>query len=92
MLTYEDCIGLCELSEAEIQAISEYEHIPAIVAAELGAYLVQTAKGEARIQRIILDDLEQAVARNDLHRIVELKSVLRHFVENHPKHGESGTG
>ncbi len=89
MLTYEDCISLCELTEAEIRAISEHEHIPAIVAAELGDYLVHTADGERRIKRFILDDIRDAAQRNDLHRVVELKSVLRHFVETHPSH--SGT-
>jgi hypothetical protein len=86
VLTYEDCLGLCELTEEEIRAISEHEHIPAIVAAELGSYLVRTEEGEERIRRYIIEDIEQASARNDLTRVVELKSVLRHFVEHHPLH------
>ena len=48
MLTYEDCVGMCELTAEEIRAISEHEHIPEIVAAELGAYLVKTPEGESR--------------------------------------------
>ena len=36
MLTYQDCVGLCELSEAEIRAIAEHEHLPEVVALELG--------------------------------------------------------
>ena len=92
MLTYEDCLGLCELTEEEIKAISEHEHIPAIVAAELGAYLIRTPEGEERIQKFIVDDLKDAVQRNDLHRIVELKSVLRHFVEHHPSHSKAEAG
>ena len=44
MLTYEDCIGLCELSEAEIQAISEHEHIPAIV--RRGAWRISSPNSE----------------------------------------------
>ena len=84
MLTYEDCIGLCELTEEEIRAISEHEHIPEIVAAELGAYLVRTPEGERKIRRIILDDIRAAEARGDLARGLELKAVLHHFLETHP--------
>ena len=32
MLTFDDCLGLCELSEEEIRAIAEHEHLPEIVA------------------------------------------------------------
>ena len=43
MLTLQDCIELSELTEEEILAISEHEHIPEMVALELGNYLVHTA-------------------------------------------------
>ncbi len=84
MLTYEHCVGLSELTEAEIRAISEHEHIPEIVAAELGAYLVTTPEGEKRIRRIILDDIRQAESREDMKRALELKAVVHHFMAHHP--------
>ena len=39
MLTIQDCIALCDLTEDEVEAIAEHEHIPEMLAAELGAYL-----------------------------------------------------
>ncbi len=84
MLTYEDCVGLAELTEDEIEAIAQHEHIPEIVAAELGSYLVHDSEGVPKIKRIILDDLEEARRRGDLQRVVHLKLVLKHFVDNHP--------
>ena len=42
MLTIQDCIELSELSEDEILAIGEHEHLPEIVALEMGNYLVHT--------------------------------------------------
>jgi hypothetical protein len=90
MLTYEDCVALCPLSEAEIEAIREHEHIPAIIAAELAAYLIRAPDGSRRIRHIIIDDIRNAEARNDLRRVVELKSILRHFIENHPSHPVAG--
>jgi hypothetical protein len=36
-----DCLELCELSEEEVRAIAEHEHIPEVVALELGDYLIR---------------------------------------------------
>jgi hypothetical protein len=40
MLTIEDCIGLSELTEEEILAIAQHEHIPEIAGLEMGHYLI----------------------------------------------------
>jgi hypothetical protein len=84
MLSYEDCLGFCELTEEEIEAIAEHEHLPAIVAAEYANYLCHAPDGEARIWRIIVDDIAAARARGDARHALALKLVLRHFVEHHP--------
>lgn len=85
MLTYEDCLGLCELSEDEIRAIAEHEHIPAIVATQLGNYLVHAKDGVPMIRRMIIDDILSAGAHGDFRRAAELRMVLRHFVATHPR-------
>ena len=83
MLTIEDCIELSELSEEEILAIAEHEHVPEMVALELGNYLTHSAAGERRIRRMICEDMDRARACGNLQRLAELKLVLKHFVENH---------
>jgi len=83
MLTLDDCIELSELTEEEILAIAEHEHLPEMVALELGAYLAHTSSGEKRIKRMICDDMEEARAKGDAHRVTMLKMVLKHFVEHH---------
>jgi hypothetical protein len=85
MLTFDDCVALCELTEEEIAAIAEHEHLPMIVAAELGNYLIQGPDGAVRVKRIILDDLQIAGRAGDKRRALTLKLVLRHFVERHPE-------
>jgi len=85
MLTYEDCVGLCELSEEEVDAIAEHEHVPTIVAAEIGSYLVHdAATGVPMIRRIILEDIEAAKQRGDKRHALVLKLTLKHFVDTHP--------
>jgi hypothetical protein len=83
MLTIEDCIGLSELSEEEVLAIAQHEHIPQIAAIELGNYLVQTPAGEERIKAMILDDIEEARRQQDRERLLTLKLCLKRFLEHH---------
>ena len=85
MLTYEDCVALSDLTEEEIEAIEEHEHIPAIIAAELGNYLVHTPEGIPVLKRIILEDIEASKARGDRKHEIKLRLVLRHFVQTHPE-------
>ena len=84
MITFNDCLALCELTEDEIVAIAEHEHLPDTVALEMGSYLVQGPGGELRIQRIILDDISAAQRRGDLVHAARLKQTLRRFIEKHP--------
>ena len=84
MLTLEDCIALCELTEGEVLAIAEHEHIPEIAATELGNYLVRTPEGELRIKAMIRDDIGSAAACGDRLRALALKLVLRDYILQHP--------
>lgn len=84
MLTFEDCLGLCELTEAEIDAIAQHEHITEMAALELGNYLVQSPGGVHKIKRMIIDDIQEAEAHGNRDRLLALKLALKHFVETHP--------
>jgi hypothetical protein len=85
MVTFEDCLSLCELTEEEIVAIAEHEHVPDTVALEMGSYLVQGPGGELRIQQIIIDNIGAAQQRGDLVHAARLKQTLRRFIEQHPR-------
>ena len=90
MLTYQDCVGLCEPSEDEIRAIAEHEHLPELVALELGQYLVQSAEGQHRIHRMILDDLKVAETAGHSEDVLRLKATIKHFIDTHPDNPRSG--
>src|SRR5690348_13208960 len=81
VLNLEDCIALSDLLPDEVDAIAVHEHLPEIIAAELGCYLVHCADGRQAIRAIIRDDIATARARGDVRRAAELKLVLRHFIE-----------
>ena len=83
MLTYEDCLGLCTLSEEEIQAIAEHEHLPEIVALELGNCLIRGPGGELLVSHMVIDDIRAAERRGDSVHAAQLKRTLRHLIEEH---------
>ena len=85
MLTLEDCIALCGLTEEEVWAIAEHEHIPEIAATELGNYLVNSPDGEQCIKSMIRDDIAHAGACGNRERELALRLVLRNFVLQHPR-------
>jgi len=85
MISLEDCIELCGLTEEEVLAIAQHEHLPEIVAAELGNYLVNSPEGELCIKGMIRDDIAQAASDSDRARALALKLVLRRFIVQHPR-------
>lgn len=85
VVTLEDCIAFCGLSEAEVLALAEHEHIPEIAAAALAEYLLQQPHGAERIAAMIRDDIRAALARNDKAHASELMAALAHFTNAHPE-------
>jgi hypothetical protein len=85
MLTLEDCLSLCELSEEEVLAIARHERIPEITAAEVANYLLHRPDGELTIKAMIRDDIADAITRCDRVRALALKTLLRNFVLQHPR-------
>jgi hypothetical protein len=85
MLTYQDCLGIANLTDDEAQAIAEHEHIPTICAVELGNYIIMGPGSTPKLKRIILDDLNAAEGRGDEAHANKLRLVLWHFMETHPE-------
>ena len=85
MITFEDCLAFCDLSEDEIDAIAEHEHLTETVALEMGSLVIRAPGGELRIRRIIIDDIAAAQVRGDMVRAAHLKQTLRRFIESHPE-------
>ncbi|WP_372425107.1 hypothetical protein [Salinarimonas chemoclinalis] len=85
MISLIDAIGLSDLTEEEIAALAEHEHVPEMVAATLGAYLLHEAHGPERIRDMILDDVRAAVRRRDVGHARQLMGALRHFLAEHPE-------
>jgi hypothetical protein len=85
MITLEDCIAMCGLSEEEVLAVAEHEHIPEMAAAALAQYLLGQAHGTEKIRDMLRDDIGAALARGDRQHARELFMALRHFLSTHPE-------
>lgn len=83
MISFEDCVALCGLTQEEVKAIAEHEHVPDIVAAMLGRYLVQQHQPE-EICRMIRDDIKAASLGGETHHAAQLVEALRHFLATYP--------
>jgi hypothetical protein len=85
MIALDDCIALCGLSEEEVLAIAEHEHIPEMAAAGLAQYLLCCDHGAEKIRDMLRDDIRAALARHDRAHARELFMALRHFLSTHPE-------
>ena len=85
MISLEDCIAMSGLTEQEVMAIAEHEHVPEIAAAAIGRYLLKKPNGVDKIRDMIRDDIHDALSRGDKDHAGELLMVLRHFLATHPE-------
>ena len=76
---------MCGLTEKEVMAIAEHEHVPEIAAAAMGRYLLKKPDGPETIRYMIRDDIHAALGRGDNDHASELLMVLRHFLATHPE-------
>ncbi len=84
LLTLQECLEFCELTEDEIHAIAEHEHIPEVVAAELGECLLRSDVGTWVIKRYLLEEIEKAQSHGQVDKVARLNVVLERFNASHP--------
>ncbi len=89
MLTLKDCIDLSDLSDAEVAAIAEHEHVPDIVAAEIGCVLVNTPDGRLLLKRYLRENIVHAKAQHMDEKAKALALLLRRFDGAHSTRARS---
>jgi hypothetical protein len=85
MITLEDCISFSGLTEEQVLAIAEHEHLPEIAAAALAQYLMHEQHGLEIIRDMIVDDIRVAQRRGDQQHVLTLLHVLHHFLKSYPE-------
>jgi hypothetical protein len=85
MITLEDCIGLCGLTEEEVLAVAENEHLPEVAATALAQYLLSSEHGSEIIRDMIVEDIQMAQQGGNKGQVLTLPHVLHHFLLTHPE-------
>ena len=85
MISLEDCVALSGLTEEQVLAIAEHEHLPEMAATALAQYLSKQAHGMEKIRDMIVHDIRHAQQRQDKPHILTLLHVLHHFLKSHPE-------
>jgi hypothetical protein len=85
MISLEDCIGMCGLTEEEVLAIAEHENVPEIIATAYANYLLNQEHGLETVCQMIIDDIRSAQADEDGNHVRLLLHVLHHFIRSHPE-------
>lgn len=62
MLSRQDIIDFCGLSEGQVRAIAKRERLSDISAASLGQSLLQSGKGTKEIERYVHEEMENAIS------------------------------
>lgn len=83
MLSLQECFDLSDLSEDEIEAIAEHEHIPPIVAAELGTTLLKTRTGLCLLRLYLLEAIERARETGDFVKAKRLDQIYSRLEHEH---------
>ncbi len=85
MISLDDIEDMTCLTRAEIDAIAEHEHLATVSAATMGEYMMHHHKGPQAVQRMICEDIREALHRDDLPHARDLFATLREYVANHPE-------
>ena len=83
MITLEDCIAFCGLTEEVVLVIAEHERIPEIVAAGLASSMLSVENGTEKVRNMIVDSIRQAQHYGDGNDVRRLLHVLHHFLKVH---------
>ena len=84
MLSLQDVIDYCDLDSGEIAAISEHEHIPVAIAAELGEVLLCTPEGVCQLHGMIIENMVHALSSGQYAHVKELEQTYQHLLRTHP--------
>jgi hypothetical protein len=83
IVTVQECVDMSELSNEAIRVIAEHEHMPEVVAAELGQELLKSTGGIAEIRRMLEKSVELAIQGGVEDKINDRKRVLRSFIASY---------
>lgn len=84
MLSLQECLDFCPLSDHEIAIVAAHQGVPEVTAAARAEALMATPKGVFTIKQWMLEELGRAAAAGDLERERHVRKVYTRFNAAHP--------
>jgi len=85
MITLDDIEDMTDLTRKEIDAIAEHEHVSPYDASMLGDYLMHIHHGPQAVQKMICEDIRDALHKGDKDHAKALFATLQSFIADHPE-------
>lgn len=86
MISIKDCLDYSDLTEDEVAAIAEHEHLPYPCAAQLACCLAQSQDGTEVLRCLLKDAVCDAETCGHAEALRTAKHAYEQFVANHPEH------
>ena len=83
MLTFEDCADFCDLTDDEIQGLSEGAKISPLEVCAMVQKYADNPKECRKMLGFLQDYLERVESQADAKRAHEVHEAINHFVSNH---------
>lgn len=84
MLTIQDCLDYCDLTDDEVDLFAAHERIPREIAGPLVCSLVQTEEGVRLVCSCLSDMVQTAVSSGELDHAEHVLHVYAQFRSAHP--------
>lgn len=84
MLTMQDCLDYCDLTEDEVELFAEHEHIPEEIAGPMVCGLVQTEEGVKLICDCLSELVSDAMIEGSMDKAEHVLHVYAEFRSAHP--------
>ncbi len=76
MISYEDCAGLSGLDTTTIDTLAQFDHLPAMVALEKGAFIVSQPDGLRALRQHFQQQLRKAEINCRAKHAAQLRRAL----------------
>lgn len=86
MISIKDCLDYSDLTEDEVAAIAEHEHLPYASAAQLACGLAQTDEGTELLRCLLRNAVCDAENCSHAEVLQIAQRAYAQFIENHPEH------
>ncbi len=88
MLTLDDCVAFCGLTEDQLEAVAEHEHMALVVAAEWAECILEKPNGCEILTAILADKAKMACLRKP-DCAEKYRACLEEFIKDHPADRDS---